>query len=69
MNDMRPEQTATCGPKPPWIRVRAGQGAAFEATRDRLRRMLADIRSGVEFLRSAINLKWFSTRKVGEGGR
>jgi lipoic acid synthetase len=37
MNDMRPEQTATCGPKPPWIRVRAGQGAAFEATRDRLR--------------------------------
>jgi len=24
-------------PKPSWIRVRAGQGAAFEATRDRLR--------------------------------
>lgn len=29
---------AACGPKPSWIRVRAGQGAAFEATRARLRK-------------------------------
>jgi lipoic acid synthetase len=38
MNGAQPEQAAPCGPKPPWIRVRAGQGAAFEATSVRLRR-------------------------------
>jgi lipoic acid synthetase len=31
------ERAAAPGRKPPWIRVRAGQGAAFEATRARLR--------------------------------